>query len=177
MIVYKITNKINDKVYIGQDTKNRLSYFGSGILLKKAIKKYGRENFEKKILQTCSSLEELNKAEIFHQNSNPDCFCPIGYNIMHGAFGGDNFTNNPNKEEYREKLRSKADHKHFPSWVGRKHSKETKLKMKLAKAGKYIGENNPNWRGGKTQRKQCICGKSIRPESKTCSSCFPQIDT
>jgi hypothetical protein len=49
--VYKITNHINGKMYVGQHVvvnENDL-YFGSGFLLKVAIKKYGKENFSKKI--------------------------------------------------------------------------------------------------------------------------------
>jgi len=43
--VYKITNNINDKIYIGKHSSkdiNRDSYLGSGIAISKAIKKYGR---------------------------------------------------------------------------------------------------------------------------------------
>ena len=50
MIVYKTTNLINGKVYIGKDRKNNPSYLGSGILLQKAIRKYGSDNFKKETL-------------------------------------------------------------------------------------------------------------------------------
>lgn len=42
MQIYKTTNLINSKIYIGQDSKNNLSYLGSGKLIKQAINKYGR---------------------------------------------------------------------------------------------------------------------------------------
>ncbi len=40
MIIYKTTNTINGKIYVGQDTRNLPKYLGSGKLLHKAIKKY-----------------------------------------------------------------------------------------------------------------------------------------
>jgi hypothetical protein len=93
MYIYKVTNKVNGKIYIGLSTKkNNPSYFGSGKLINKAIKKYGLSNFEKEILEECTNSNELAKAEIkwieFHDSCNPS----IGYNI---SPGGDL---NPNKQ-------------------------------------------------------------------------------
>jgi hypothetical protein len=49
-IVYLTTNLINGKQYIGSSSFNRPSYFGSGVDISKAIKKYGKSNFKKEIL-------------------------------------------------------------------------------------------------------------------------------
>ena len=55
--IYEITNKINNKTYIGQRKchKNKTfetdSYMGSGVHLLNAENKYGKENFSKKISQ------------------------------------------------------------------------------------------------------------------------------
>ena len=46
MIIYRTTNLINQKFYVGKDTHNNPNYYGSGKRLKLAIKKYGIENFQ-----------------------------------------------------------------------------------------------------------------------------------
>lgn len=62
--IYMTTNLINGKKYIGQH-KGPLndSYLGSGTIIKKAIKQYGRENFQKEILCICDSRENANQQE------------------------------------------------------------------------------------------------------------------
>lgn len=60
-IIYKITNLINNKIYIGCHSTENIEdgYLGSGHLLKKAIKKYGKLNFKKEILFNANSKEEM----------------------------------------------------------------------------------------------------------------------
>jgi group I intron endonuclease len=48
--IYKVTNTINGKIYVGKQTSTNKNYYGSGKLIKQAIKKYGRENFTKEII-------------------------------------------------------------------------------------------------------------------------------
>ena len=50
MNIYLITNLINGKQYIGVEKKYKPEYFGSGKLVKEAIKKFDKENFKKEIL-------------------------------------------------------------------------------------------------------------------------------
>lgn len=63
--IYQTTNKINGKIYIGKHETYNLEdgYIGSGKLLWEAIKKYGIENFERKILFFCENSDELKAKE------------------------------------------------------------------------------------------------------------------
>ena len=85
MIIYKTTNVVNGKIYIGQDSKNDSSYLGGGTLLHKAIKKHGRENFVKEILEYCNNKDQMNEREIFWINYFNSTDNSIGYNIELGG--------------------------------------------------------------------------------------------
>lgn len=63
--IYKTTNLINGKIYIGAHSTDNIndSYLGSGVLLHRAIKKYGRENFQREIIHFCENSEELYQLE------------------------------------------------------------------------------------------------------------------
>lgn len=67
--IYRTTNKVNGKTYIGQHQVvidgrvNRKSYIGSGILLESAIKKYGRSSFSVTALEWTDNFEKLNRLE------------------------------------------------------------------------------------------------------------------
>ena len=88
MIIYKITNSINDKIYIGKDSHNNSNYYGSGILINKAIKKYGKENFKKEIICYCFLDYEINDREKFYIKFY-NSLHPNGYNL---TIGGDGFS-------------------------------------------------------------------------------------
>jgi group I intron endonuclease len=144
--IYLTTNKINNKKYIGMcKNTHREGYIGSGTLLKEAIKKYGRENFERNVLQECETFEELCLAEaswIDHYNAVNDVNF---YNLTSGGFGGNSdymkeYWSHLNKEE-----RKLVRNWHTPNFAGennpmygKTHTKETK---------KLIGSKsvNRNW--------------------------------
>jgi group I intron endonuclease len=149
MIIYKTTNKINNKFYIGQDSKNDPNYFGSGVLLSKAIEKYGKENFIKEIIEFCETKEQLNEREIFWIEKTKAK--EHGYNIADGGNGGNTYT-----EETKKRISEK--------FKGREVSKETVEKRKTTR------EKNPEKYKLSEERKMLIGnqhrGKVISDENK-----------
>ncbi len=100
--VYKITNKINGKVYIGSHKTKNLDdgYMGSGKYLKRAIEKHGSENFLKEILYVFDTPEEMYSKESelvddeFLTESNT-------YNLKKGGFGGWDYNNSYEGQKLR----------------------------------------------------------------------------
>lgn len=88
MFLYQITNKINNKQYIGitNDYKKRWSNHkcNTTMVIGKAIQKYGVENFIFEVLKSNLSLEQASELEIkFIQEKNT--LAPNGYNIAKGG--------------------------------------------------------------------------------------------
>lgn len=97
-IIYKITNLINGKYYIGRHSTENINdpYMGSGIGIKNAIKKYGVENFTKEIIATASTSEELwdLEKEIVNEAVVKD---PNSYN---NAYGGKHYLHGLKQYDY-----------------------------------------------------------------------------
>lgn len=122
--IYKIINKINNKVYIGQTTLSIKDRYGAkGIQsvvrksknehLKNSIKKYGYDAFEFiEDYDVAYSKEELNEKEIYYINKYNSTNRLYGYNKKEGGSSG-------------------------------KHLEETKRKQSRNMMGKYIDEKNP----------------------------------
>lgn len=113
-IVYKIINNINGKYYIGchQTSDINDGYYGSGKHLKHAIKKYGKQNFTKLILYVFDNAEQMFLTE---QTLVNEAFVrdPQSYNLKVGGSGGNPgivgaFSGRKHSEETKEKLRQKA---------------------------------------------------------------------
>jgi group I intron endonuclease len=102
--VYLITNIINKRQYVGEHISNNLddNYLGSGVYICRAIKKYGKENFQKQILEEYNSKEEAFIAqEKYIEEFNT--LIPNGYNIS--PTGGIWRSGGRHGEETKEKLR------------------------------------------------------------------------
>jgi len=136
-VIYKTTNLVDGKVYIGchktEDPND--DYLGSGTLLRRAIKKHGVANFRKEILHIFDSAEEMFDKEVELVNedfvSRRDT-----YNIKNGGHGGwDHIEHDYTSEEYRMKV-----------------SKRTKLALSSEKVRRKISKDvssrfiNPSYR-------------------------------
>ena len=86
---YKTTNNINGKYYYGIHSTNNLDdgYKGSGVLLREAFNKYGKDNFTTEILKFFDTREELSEYErkFIDDKLIENDMC---YNIGIGGIGG-----------------------------------------------------------------------------------------
>lgn len=151
--IYRITNTINGKTYIGQhkytDEANPMGkYKGSGKLLKLAYKKYGKENFETEVLyKRIRDKTTVDSMEIWAiEKYKPD------YNIARGGSGGITYIGEcplkgipkpwvaekalPKTREsdgYKNRDLSNRNHSYDDEWK-KKVSEQTKIRMAEQKA-------------------------------------------
>ena len=126
--IYKITNDINGKIYIGQKKckKENMTeyemlndgYFGSGIRITRAEEKYGLENFTKEIVCVCENKEDLDMMEKFcimfaKTEYEDDC-----YNIAEGGGAGNPFEYKTDEEKAAfSKMRSELATKRWDNYT------------------------------------------------------------
>lgn len=146
--VYLTTNIVNGKIYVGQytfkaDKRLNANYLGSGTVIEQAIKKYGRENFKRRILKVCFTINQLNGYETYYTlKYNPTLDPNIGYNQI---IGPNRVCGNKNPMSYPNVSKKISGENHY---LFRKHlSEETKKKI----SNKLSGVNNPFY--GKTHPK------------------------
>jgi group I intron endonuclease len=167
--IYKTTNLVNKKFYIGMHSTNNLNdgYIGSGKKLWNSIKKYGKENFKCEILEFLETRKILKEREreIVSSELLNNSMC---MNIQLGGGGG--FINEEhankcqlaggnvhkermkNDEEYRIKNikrlsdKLKSNHKEgkikYDTFTGKKHSEETKKLIGIKNSINQKGEKN-----------------------------------
>ena len=159
--IYKTTCNVNGKYYVGLHSTSNLEdgYLGSGKILMRSLKKYGKENHIREILEMLddrSSLKERER-ELVNEEILQD---PMNMNLKIGGEGGLGFISEEQQrnrsiaagkasakklkedKEYRERFMSrvtqqmKERHKsgnfNYATFTGKKHSEETKKKMSEA---------------------------------------------
>lgn len=142
--IYRITNLVNGKTYIGQHRYKDLNddYMGSGVLLLKAQKKYGIENFKKEILvfniprdEQANTLEETFIKAEREKVGRENC-----YNIADGGYSsgmkGKHLT-----EEHKKKLSEALKGRPSPN-KGKHISDKTKKKISDYNKGKTLSEEH-----------------------------------
>jgi hypothetical protein len=181
MFVYKTINKLNDMFYIGMHVGSvNDGYLGSGTWLKRAIAKYGKENFHRIIIEECDTFEELAKKEIYWIALFKDFYGKeMLYNIVDG---GEGFRGRHTKETCSRMSKSHKDihlsdnHRQCISKAlsdgrlkginkGREQSIEVRMKRsKTLSDGRMAGKNSPNW--GKKQSEEANKKRSIAMKGK-----------
>jgi predicted GIY-YIG superfamily endonuclease len=149
--IYKITNKINNKAYIGITTKTTKTRFaehiyssenGGNYRINYAIRKYGKENFDIETIVTADNKEQallIETENIIKYDSFDN-----GYNMNEGGSGLLYHTDDTKKKmsdnnHWKGKKRSGIDNPMF----GREHSEESKKVMSEKKIGVFAGEKHP----------------------------------
>lgn len=133
MVIYKLTNKVNGKSYVGQttrDLKTRIAEHSRKhrTVIEKAIKKYGIGSFSIETIDSADTISELNKKEVYWIEQ-VGCVVPDGYNQCNG---GDNTMGFNHREESKEKM--SASHKELDKtaeknpFFGKNHTEEQRRK-------------------------------------------------
>lgn len=151
--IYRTTNLINGKTYVGQHKYKNLddNYFGSGVLIKQAIKKYGKENFKKEILE--ANIPNVDLANDFEQMYIlfERAKGKAEYNIANGGKGLGSIS---------EDTKKKIGDANKISLLGKRQSKETIRKRVEKNTGKKRSEES------KKKTSDNLMGHSVTEETK-----------
>jgi hypothetical protein len=161
--VYKVTNKVNGKVYIGTHKTRNLDdgYMGSGKYLKRAINKHGIEHFEKEILFIFDNPEEMFEKEA--ELVNEDFLAEENtYNLRVGGFGGFDYINTKGLTSgttYRASNLTKKDRSKGATGFWNRFYLDEAFQEKYRAERRELAKNIPNFIG-------YFKGKSHTEESK-----------
>lgn len=162
--IYLTTNHIDGKKYIGQRVYDKRgkwkSYLGSGVILKKAIKKYGKQNFHKEILFEAPNKEMLDVMERYIIAAHNAVASDDYYNIAIGGEGNGVGETHPcfnrvMSEEERLKRSGKNG-----SFYGKHHSDEFKEYLRSINKGKTLSKET------RDKISQAHKGKHLSEESR-----------
>lgn len=171
-VIYKYTNKVNGKVYIGQTIseikrKSRHKSCKDNNYFHNAIKKYGWENFEYEVIDRIDldpdilhkELDELECKYIIEYKSNDKEF---GYNLTTGGEGGHHLN-----DEVKDRLSSIQKGKHYSPdtefKIGFHHTDETKRKISKSLIGNTRCVGRIPWNKG--MKCKIVDGKRVYTKS------------
>lgn len=152
-IIYKVTNKINGKIYIGQTVKS-LAKRKSGHLwlarkdnthsiFLRAINKYGEGAFDWAKICDCYTREELDYCENYYINFFKTNNLDKGYNLVKGRGRSGYEQSKDTKDKISKKAFERLGNPVNNPMYGKQHSEETKTLISDALKGKFCGKDNP----------------------------------
>lgn len=150
-IVYETKNKVNGKIYVGAHKCEFIDdgYLGSGVGIKNAIMKYGRDSFERKILRFCDTEDEMYETEAsivdeeFVRRSDTYNQCLGGK--LGGTQGWAGVNNLPYEMRFSESHRRKISEScsgDLNGFFGKTHNDEQRAKWPSERSGTRLGEDN-----------------------------------
>ena len=151
--VYRITNILNGKIYIGKTKQNppvrRWAEHTSDsrkenpkMYIHRAMKKYGIENFLFEVIAQYKTHDDLCQGEvaiISQYNSNSREY---GYNLTNGGEGPE--WTDERKSQFSEKMKGEGN-----LFFGKKHTEETKQLLSEIRKEEYSNPENHPWYGRK----------------------------
>lgn len=162
MVVYKATNLINNKVYIGQTTRSlqirRLGHLqcmrdGMDSYFYNALRRHGSGNFNWQVICICPDIDSLNEQEQYYIKYYNSMDREAGYNLTSGG------SCCIMSQETKDKLRLLA--------TDRKPSKETLIKLRNSHLGHYpTKKTRKKMSEARTGAKNCNYGKTPSKETR-----------
>ena len=138
--IYLVINNINNKKYIGKRENSTFdeNYWGSGKLLQRALLKYGKENFSRKVIDWADSREQLCELEKEYIRKYDAVSSPDYYNIAPGGDGGATMLGKHQSDFQKSKISKVHKGKQIPQETRLKISGTLKYKYKngLISSGK-----------------------------------------
>jgi hypothetical protein len=188
-IIYKTTNQINGKFYVGMHSTDNLNdnYLGSGYKLKRSVNKYGKENFKMGILEYLPNRRSLKvrEAELVNEDLLKDPMC---MNLVFGGNGGfispegckkgakrmnEIVWANPEYRKRKSEWKSEQNKilwetgvfKYVDNWTGKHHKEESKIQIGKSNSIIQKGEGNSQfgtcWITNETESKKIFKGDII----------------
>lgn len=164
MIIYKTTNLLNDKFYIGKHNNDSDNYIGSGIYFRNAVNKYGKENFKREILEWCDDFKDMYQKERkwvlkYLPNGIDTSIC---YNLVIPNEFNCGYIPTEEQKQYQSKIHT-GEKNHF---FGKKHTAESLQKISQNHAKPFLGKKFTEEHKQKMSENSYWKGKHLTEEHK-----------